>query len=86
MIEKFALLPVWSDPCLEALILRHFPECEHLNPPTSVLASRQLLQRWPDYNKPMPRSALRAKFELADVRRAAATSPQLRRFLREIGF
>ena len=86
MIEQSGLLPIWSDPCLEALILRHFPECEHLNPPTSSLARQQLLRRWPDYNKPVPRAALRAKFEIAHVNRAAGTSPQLSRFLREIGF
>ena len=86
MIEQSGLLPIWSDPCLEALILRHFPECEHLNPPTSGLALQRLFRRWPDYDKPMPRSALRANFEITHVRRAAGTSPQLFRFLQEIGF
>ena len=86
MITQFGLLPVWSNPCLEALILRHFPKCEQLNPPTSDLACRELLRRWPDYKKPISRSALRAKFEVAHVQRAAGTNPDLLEFLKEIGF
>ena len=85
IIAQSSLLAIWSNPCLEALILRHFPECEHLNPPTSNLAHQELLSRWPDYRKPMSRQALRAKLGMAHVQRAAATNPNLLGFLREIG-
>ena len=82
IIAQSSLLAIWSNPCLEALILRHFPECEHLNPPTSNLAHQELLSRWPGYRKPMSRQALRAKFEMAHVQRAAGTNSDLLRFLR----
>ena len=86
LIAQYNFLPVWSDPCLEALILRHFPGCERLRPRTSSLANQELSRYWPDYKKPMTRLALRAKFEIADVRRAAGTSPALFKFLSGIGF
>ena len=86
IIEESGLLPIWSNPCLEALILRHFPGCEHLRPPTSNLAREELLRRWPDYRKPMSRLELRKKFGASDVQHAAGTSLDLLRFLKEIGF
>ena len=86
MIAQSGLLPIWSHPCLEALILRHFPECEHLNPPTSSLAHQELLRHWPNYEKPESRSALRAKFDITHVQRAAGTNPGLLKFLKTIGF
>ena len=86
MIVQSGLLPIWSDPCLEALILRHFPGCEHLRPPTSNRAHQELSRRWPDYAKPVSRSALRAKFEMSHVQRAAGTNPDLFVFLKAIGF
>ena len=86
MIAQSGLLPIWSNPCLEALILRHFPNCEHSSPPTSNLAHQELLRRWPDYRKPMPRPAFRAKFEMSHVQRAAGTNSDLLSFLKEIGF
>ena len=86
LIAQYNFLPVWSDPCLEAFILRHFAGCEQLRPSTSSLADQELSRYWPDYRKPMTRLALRAKFEMADVRRAAATCPDLLKFLSAIGF
>ena len=86
MIAQSGLLPIWSNPCLEALILRHFPNCEHASPPTSGLAHRELLRHWPDYRKPMSRPALRAKFKMSHVQRAAETNSDLLRFLKDIGF
>ena len=86
LIAQFGLLPIWSNPCLEALYLRHFPGCEHLSPPTSNLAIQELLNRWPEYEKPMSIRSLRTRLEIAHVQRAAGTSPDLRRFLRELWF
>ena len=86
MIVQSGLLPIWSHPCLEALILRHFPECERLNPPTANLAHQELLRHWPDYRKRVSRSALWAKFDITHVQRAAGTNPGLLEFLKTIGF
>lgn len=86
MIAQSGMLPIWSNPCLEALILRPFPGCEHLSPPTSNLAHQELLRHWPDYGKPVSRATLRAKFEIVHVQRASGTNPHLLRFLKAIGF
>ena len=86
MIAQSGLLPIWSTPCLEALILRHFPRRENAEPPTSDLALQELRRHWPDYRKPISRQALRAKFAIAHVQRAAGTSLDLLGFLKTIGF
>ena len=86
IIVQYGLLPIWSTPCLEALILRHFPGRENAEPPTSDIALQELRRHWIEYEKPMSRSALRAKFNIAHVRRAAGTNSDLFRFLKEIGF
>ena len=86
MIVQSGLLPIWSTPCLEALILRHFPGRENAEPPTSDLALQELRRHWKAYEKPLSRQALRAKFGMAHVQRVAGTHPGLLKFLREIGF
>ena len=86
MIAQSGLLPIWSTPCLEALILRHFPGRENAEPPTSDLALQELRRHWPDYRKPISRQALRTKFDISHVQRAAETNPDLLSFLKDIGF
>ena len=86
MIAQFGLLPIWSPPCLEALILRHFPGRENAEPPTSDLALQELRRHWKEYEKAVSRQALRAKFEIAHVQRAAGTNSDLLEFLKQIGF
>ena len=86
MIAQSGLLPIWSTPCLEALILRHFPGREHAEPPTSDLALQELRRHWKEYEKPISRQALRAKFDMAHVQRAAGTNSGLLEFLKQIGF
>ena len=76
---------VWSKPTLEALLLRHFPGCQHLKPTTSVLALRRLHACWPEYRKGMTAQEFRAKLDGAAVARAAAVVPALRTFLDSIG-
>lgn len=86
MIAQSGLLPIWSTPNLEALILRHFPGREHAEPPTSDLALQELRRHWKEYEKPISRQALRAKFDMAHVQRAAGTNSGLLEFLKQIGF
>ena len=86
MIEQSGLLPIWSTPCLEALILRHFPRRENAEPPTSDLALQELRRHWKEYGKPISRQVLRAKFDMAHVQRAAGTNSGLLEFLKQIGF
>ena len=85
IIEQSEFIPVWSKPCLEALLLNHFPECENLRPPTSDLAERELKRRWRSYNKPVTASEYLSKFDLTHVERAARINSDFFKFLKEIG-
>jgi len=85
LIEANGLRPIWSQPVLEALLLRHLPGCERLRPATSELALRELKRRWPEYVKGMSARELRRTLDLAAVERAAAEDVQLRSFLTAIG-
>ena len=85
LIEANGLRPVWSQPALEALLLRHLPGCESLRPPTSGAALRELNRRWPEYVKGMAANEIRRRLDLSAVKRAAAVEPELRSFLTAIG-
>ena len=83
LIQQSGLLAVWSQPALEALLLRHLPGCERLRPATSELALRELKRHWPQYVKAMPAREIRRQLDLVAVRRAAAVEaepPSLRKF------
>lgn len=86
MIAQFGLLPIWSTPCLEALLIRHFPGRENAEPPTSELALQELRRHWKEYEKPTSRRELGAKFDISHVQRAAGTNSDLLEFLKQIGF
>lgn len=77
---------IWSQPVFECLLLKHVRGCDRLQPATSALAFQQLQGQWPENRKGMAARELRARFDRAAVARAAATVPQLRRFLDLIGF
>lgn len=81
LIRKHGFHVVWSRPVLEALLLRHFPETERLQPATSDLAFEALIGRWPDYRKGMAAMELRDRLDAAAVARAADAEPALRTFL-----
>lgn len=85
IIEQSGFIPVWSKPCLEALLLNHFPGCENLKPTTSNLAEQELKRHWKDYNKPITASEYFSKFDITDIERAARTNSDLLRFLKEVG-
>ena len=85
IIEQSGFIPVWSKPCLEALLLNHFPECENLKPATSNLAEQELKRHWKNYNKPITASEYFSKFDLTHVERAARTNSDFLRFLKVIG-
>lgn len=76
---------IWSAPCLEALLLRHIPGYEHLQPATTALALQQLQVRWPEYGKGMTAGELRSRIDLSAVVRVAEVTPELRSFLVAIG-
>jgi len=85
LLRDHGFQPIWSDPTLEALFLKHIPGCEQLDPATPALALRQLQDRWPEYRKGMTAKELRARIDHDAVKRAAAVLPALRTFLASIG-
>lgn len=85
LLREHGFHAIWSQPALEALLLRHIPGCERLEPATTALALRQLADRWPGYRKGMSARELRAEIDHEAVIRAAAVVPALRAFLASIG-
>ena len=75
---------VYLVPKLEGLLIRLHQGCE-----TQFVAAdeaeRRLRQLWPEYRKPMQASALGMRFDLADLRRAAAHDRHLRNVLTLLG-
>ena len=67
---------VYLRPNLEGLLLRLHPDCE-TQLPGADQAMRRLKRKWRAYDKPMPAGALRKRFSLDDLRRAAAHDPGL---------
>ena len=76
---------IWQNPCHEALLLRHMPNCADRRPANSRAAQQMLRRPWPEYHKPMPRAQLAKRVDLEAVRQAAGVEPELRAFLIDIG-
>lgn len=76
---------IWQNPCHEALLLRHMPNCADRRPPNSRAAQQMLRRPWPQYEKPMPRVQLAKRIDLDAIRQAAGVEPELRMFLVDIG-
>ena len=84
LLQEHGFHAIWSQPTLEALLLKHIRGCEQLDPATNNLSLRQLKRHWPDYYKGMTGRELRARLNLAAVSRAAAVVPALRAFLHSV--
>jgi hypothetical protein len=76
---------VWQRPCFEAVLLRHLEGRAGHRPPDTPGAGRALERDWPDYEKPMSRTDLARRLDLAAALRAAAVEPELGVMLRCIG-
>ncbi len=76
---------VWQRPCFEAVVLRHLPNRSTNRPPETLEAERALNREWPDYEKPMSRTELATRIDLAAVLQAAAVEPELGAMLRCMG-
>ena len=85
LLRDHRIHAIWSQPALEALLLKHIRGCERLEPATTALALRQLQDCWPGYRKGMPARELRAELDAAAVARAAGVVPELQAFLVSIG-
>jgi len=76
---------VWQEPCFEALLLRHLPDCTTRRPPDTQEALRVLEREWPGYKKPLSRATLAGRIDRDAVRRAAGVERELRALLRCLG-
>ncbi len=85
LLRDHGFQPIWSRPTLEALLLKHMPDCERLAPTTPASALRELRKRWPEYRKGMSAEGLRAGIDRAGAIRAATAAPGLHKFLDAIG-
>ncbi len=76
---------IWQDPCHEALLLRHLPDCSDRRPPISLVAHQALKEVWPEYEKPMARAQLAKRMNFDAIQQAAGVEPELHAFLEDIG-
>ena len=79
------IIIVWQRTCFEALLLRHLQDRDTHRPPDTPEASRALKREWPDYQKPMSRTAVSRRIDQAAILRAAAVEPELKMMLRCLG-
>lgn len=75
---------IYLTPNLEGLLVRLHIGCE-TQFVAAEIAERRLQQLWPEYRKPVPTSALGKRFDLTDLRRAAAHDLHLRDVLTLLG-
>jgi hypothetical protein len=85
LAAEYNITIIWQDPCFEALLLRHLPDCTTRRPPDTREALRVLEQEWPSYKKPLSRATLAGRIDGDAVRRAAGVEHELRALLRCLG-
>ena len=84
LLTREQFTAVWQRPDHEGLLLRHFPEHEHDDPPRGR-AMAALQGVWPGYRKNTAAADLQRQLTLDHVSRAARVTPELNSFLRVIG-
>jgi hypothetical protein len=77
---------IWQQPCHEAFLLRHLPNCSQLRPPTTVLANRELVTKWQNYQKPMSRIEIAKSINRVGLTQAISVEAEFKEFLDELGW
>jgi hypothetical protein len=77
---------IWQQPCHEAFLLRHLPNCSQLRPPTSVLATRELMVKWQNYKKPMSGIQIAKSINRVGLEQASSVEAEFRGFLNDLGW
>lgn len=77
---------IWQQPCHEAFLLRHLPECAEFRPQTSDRANSELVRNWPNYMKPMTRFQIAKRIDHARLTQVIRVENGLREFLNEVGW
>jgi hypothetical protein len=77
---------IWQQPCHEAFLLRHLLNCAQLRPPTAVLANRELVAKWQNYQKPMSRIQIAKNINIDGLKQVSLVEHEFRMFLNELGW
>lgn len=85
LAADFDIRIVWQRPCFEAVLLRHIEGRATHRPPDTPKAQRDLEHDWAGYRKPMTRSDLARRIDLASLERVAIVEPELAEMLRCLG-
>ena len=77
LAQQKGITIIWQDPCFEAVLLRHLPNCSTRRPATSQIAEAELKKEWADYTKGMQSASLEKRIDKAALTRVAAEEPDL---------
>ncbi len=77
LAQQKGITIIWQDPCFEAVLLRHLPNCSTRRPATGQIAEAELKKEWTDYNKGMPSASLEKRIDKAALARVATEEPAL---------
>lgn len=86
LASSHAIRIIWQQPCHEAFLLRHLPYCTQLRPANTLLASRELVRKWPNYQKPMSSIQIAKCINRAGLTQAISVEAEFREFLNELGW
>ena len=81
LLANNQIMPIWQQPCHEALLLRHLPDCATRRPSTTLDAMTQLRARWSQYERPMSAIRLAERLNLEAIDQAASVETELHNFL-----
>jgi hypothetical protein len=84
--QRAQLHLIWQEPCHEAVLLRHLPDCDGRRPATTRQAETDLVRAWPTYQKGLPAARLAERLHEASVLQAGAVEPLLAAFLDLVEF
>jgi hypothetical protein len=77
LAKEHRITLIWQDPCFEAVLLRHLPNCSTRRPGSSNIAQSDLVKEWPGYAKPVPHASLEKRIDTAALTRVATVEPEL---------
>jgi hypothetical protein len=86
LATRKSLTLIWSEPCHEAFLVRHFDGYETHRPPTPREAERLLRMLWPGYRKGMDATRYEAMLTADHLTRVRTVEPHFDAFLDSMGW
>ncbi|KQY13630.1 hypothetical protein ASE23_27680 [Rhizobium sp. Root73] len=86
LAQDAGLTIIWQQPCHEALLLRHLPNAQQLQPQSTALALTALTAKWATYTKGMPAAKLAVTINADGLRRVRTVELSLDALLTDLGF